>query len=999
MYTFSVGTDKLGNEFKKYDYHVSEDDEIIGVIFGHFAPFTGANGHGRMLKALADIGAQRFLVVTPDTRDKLDDNRLMYTTEQRRKICQKALKILGYEGIAATVMSRGGEALFNKIGRMACDAFGTNIRPVFCFGPDREDLANILAKFEDPSNIDRLEFIIDYERGTSGTRIRQYIKDGNLEAAAQETGYPIDFIQELSDLWQKNKKVLESPQDSGFEGKHSINHLWNNGKTTQMGVTEFKQLLDYLDTKANGIISKEKFIINEKIDGSSSFVGCDDEGLFFTKFGYTSKARSEDDLPAKYQAFFKVLSSCGIREKLESWRKKLNAEEVKVQLENVLPEASKTDKYVQIVLIPYLKEKIGKGLVVTIQALVDKKEVPESPVIMEDVQKCLCSTGINARGTVRLDFDPIDIKEDVKAAIEEIKRIETELGDSLENLTANRRSKSAREVLSLVSSYQKKLQDKILERFPNGQFGDYFEGLVVESVDGMIFKATSDKFKQLMERTERRYSGRHLSERIEGDKIIAWSSSKTPDLFKHYYDNDLFFGSTAGSAYGFAVYLVTEPPYTEDAGVGYSAATRAALYGENIFQFEIDQSKVMIFTYQEFLKTRLGQMTHASFQDFVRLQAERIGLELTDDEFAMIQPDPEAENDITVSTARSASNFYKIMSRRAYQGRRGNLRSVCDGLQYFGKNDGHTLVIWNNHRLVPMRYSNDNGKTWHDVDKDSPEYKEYLKKSALNDPNIRLDDRKKKIFDGNWTQEKENAYRLLRAFSSNDVTDGTAMSAGEFFNIVIHDDKTVDASFKSNLPMVDSYKHYYRIGKEGNEAMDTFRTDGFRFGTLDCGLKFGAENEKNRDQVYSLEDYIPEEYWPEKVTGGLKLVCETINHELMKRLLCEFGKNELTLTGCMIEEDVFGDWEVTLQSSKPTYCNDPDLYHDLSEKYDWMKYVIQGRPLTADEKTLKKMFQKIKTVKTDKTRQKQQVALDAFIDAHPEIDLELVKKKVDEEEQ
>lgn len=36
------------------------------------------------------------------------------------------------------------------------------------------------------------------------------------------------------------------------------------------------------------------------------------------------------------------------------------------------------------------------------------------------------------------------------------------------------------------------------------------------------------------------------------------------------------------------------------------------------------------------------------------------------------------------------------------------------------------------------------------------------------------------------------------------------MSDGVFYDIVIHDDRTIDAKYRSNLPIADHYKHYYR---------------------------------------------------------------------------------------------------------------------------------------------------------------------------------------------
>lgn len=502
MFTFETRKDKYGNDFKYYKYKPDEDDEIVGVLYGHFAPFTGPNGHGRMLTALQNIGAKQFLVATPDSRDRIDEDRMLFTTEQRREIIQKALAFMNIDGQVVTPSPRSIDKMFDRLKRLVCDVYGPKTRPVFCFGPDREEeFSQYLSAFGSDDGSERAEYIVDRVRGTSGTKVRQLIKAGDIAGVEAQTGYNEEIAQMLISMWSENKERLASSNDDGMAGKHSLHHLWNDNKSTQMTYDEFFSLIDFLDKQADDKISKVSFNISEKIDGSSSFVGVDKEGLFFTKFGYSSKSRSASQLPPKYKKFFDELEDSGVEDALSKWRDKLHAKEVKVQIENVLPEARRQDddKYVRIVLVPYLASKIGNGLVVTIQALVDGKETDDEKAIMADVQKALKRAGLNARGTVSLDFNDIDLREDIDKLKAEIKKVEASLGQDIKTLlSGSKRLSTTKEAMAIVSKYQKQIQDKIISQFPAGQFGDYYEGLVLTAANGMVFKVTSDKFKQLI---------------------------------------------------------------------------------------------------------------------------------------------------------------------------------------------------------------------------------------------------------------------------------------------------------------------------------------------------------------------------------------------------------------------------------------------------------------------------------------------------------------------
>lgn len=433
-----------------------------------------------------------------------------------------------------------------------------------------------------------------------------------------------------------------------------------------------------------------------------------------------------------------------------------------------------------------------------------------------------------------------------------------------------------------------------------------------------------------------------LNERITngGKTIKAWSSSNSPDLFKYYFEKNVEFGLGGGSNYGPATYLVTEPPYSEEAKIGLSAEERSRLYGDNIYEFDLPTSNLMFFVYDEFLKTKLGKMTNPPFEDFIEIQLRYLKLDwLKPEEIERLKPKPEDE-----TQSGPAINFFKIMSRYYGQGSRGNLRTPCDGFVYCGKRDGNTLVVWNQNRLVPVKSSLDGGATWNDVDKNSPGYDAYMKDAKKpNDYQRNISKRRDFTFDGNPTPEKEEAYHILMAYNSNDGVDGEGkdlgMSDGFFLRIQIHDNTLIDAEWRTNLPpYVDHGKQYFRM-KE-NQFINKLTELGYRFGTLKCGLKIGAET-----KAAWAFDEINDRYWPKHVTEGLKIVNSAISKEMMDSIPTEFGKNELQISKCEIVDDVFDGWDVEVGESKPCWCSNPELLAQLQSKYDWASAILPEEPV------------------------------------------------------
>lgn len=422
----------------------------------------------------------------------------------------------------------------------------------------------------------------------------------------------------------------------------------------------------------------------------------------------------------------------------------------------------------------------------------------------------------------------------------------------------------------------------------------------------------------------------------DGKMLYVYSSSKDNDLFRFYYDRNVKYGLNAGSAYGPATYAILSNPIDskENAEVGYSDGVRSNLYGDNCYEFVIPTSKVLFFEYSDYTKTPQGKS--ASPETFVREQLERFNIHLTDEDIKALTPN---QNEGFSSSAAQA--FFRYMSRVYYQNKRGSFNTPVAGFVYKGKNDGRTYVGWDSYSLVPSRkYTPETG--WVEEDRTSDKYKDYISKidSSRND----ADD----IFDGHKTKAKEYVYRMFTKYSSAD-DDTQGMSEGFFSNVVIHDDKTVDCKFRSNLPQVDGYKHFLRITPDSNLLRSLHRV-GFKFGHLDCGIKTGNE----KGSTYKISD-IPDYMWPETCTGGLKISGMQLNDEEMSHIKTAFD-GSVYIVGCEIQDECLKGFDIIVNDKKPNWTTDEATYGKLSSVYGNEKWWPTVLPSKASEAKPKRNY-------------------------------------------
>lgn len=268
-----------GGTFIKEVYQIHEGDELVGIILGHFAPFTGPKGHGRMIEALRDIGCNKFMIAIPETKKGRDDNRNMFTLSERIEIAEDYLVYAGLDGKVVTYNGWDPKVNNTKLYRRALKEFGEDIRPVFCYGPDRQNFVDGNIPFDSDLEGRRCEYIICQDRGEtecSGTEVRNKIREGDVEAICHLTGYDEEFSQMLIDIYNKGKSLTESRLNEGGnmsiandDGTEVMATKLQTGKMTKEQFEDFRQSFFHFLKELN---RKFEIRFGEKIWNNESLI-------------------------------------------------------------------------------------------------------------------------------------------------------------------------------------------------------------------------------------------------------------------------------------------------------------------------------------------------------------------------------------------------------------------------------------------------------------------------------------------------------------------------------------------------------------------------------------------------------------------------------------------------------------------------------------------------------------------------------------------------------
>ena len=133
--------------------------------------------------------AKKFVIGMPESGEKLDKERYMFNTYQRKEIIEKALKEMRVDFRIVLCRPTSPEKTFRNLGNSVSKMYGQNTRPVFIFGPDREeDFGKFLTPFENGDET-KFEYIIEKSRGkdeVSGTLVRELIRNNDADASIQK---------------------------------------------------------------------------------------------------------------------------------------------------------------------------------------------------------------------------------------------------------------------------------------------------------------------------------------------------------------------------------------------------------------------------------------------------------------------------------------------------------------------------------------------------------------------------------------------------------------------------------------------------------------------------------------------------------------------------------------------------------------------------------------------------------------------------------------------
>lgn len=274
-----------------------------------------------------------------------------------------------------------------------------------------------------------------------------------------------------------------------MQGKTHLPHLFNFNKSTQMKPSEFLDLVNFIEEN-NGVISPENFSMSEKIDGSTTIIGYDDEGLFSQKCGFGDKLfRKGDEENGKAAAFLEVVDNPAFKKTMESIRSIYGIRCVRVQIEMLLAEFSRSSSSLQVVLVPYKKENFGsKGGCFIVRVLDDSLHPIEDDSLIDEICKDLTTPNFIARplSDCQIDYKPFNVSDWLKA-------FNDEFDSYKDNGIVNPKNK---EVIAFLRDKQRELQSILTSHFTASMFGDFYEGIVVDCANGISFKMTSEKFKE-----------------------------------------------------------------------------------------------------------------------------------------------------------------------------------------------------------------------------------------------------------------------------------------------------------------------------------------------------------------------------------------------------------------------------------------------------------------------------------------------------------------------
>lgn len=274
-------------------YTYEKGDKPLGVIYGCFSPFTGKYGHARLLDRGEQEGIEDFIIVSPYKNQPIDNDRNMFTLEQKVKIAEAGCKDLGYNILGAYT----SKAHFFLDALYEYAEMYPDYRLVLICGPDRADLYGKYCvpfgeeyELQDENDIGKFEILYCTDRGdkeVSGTKVREAIRNGDKEAFLEMTGYSpkmwnlcVKFAAKNGVLDLEGYNMKENTKSTFQKLLNEDTHSLHMEDSILKGKAYISRMLGFynqvFDT-LTGSIDKEKPGITVKIDGAPAIT-------MYTKF-------------------------------------------------------------------------------------------------------------------------------------------------------------------------------------------------------------------------------------------------------------------------------------------------------------------------------------------------------------------------------------------------------------------------------------------------------------------------------------------------------------------------------------------------------------------------------------------------------------------------------------------------------------------------------------------------------------------------------------------
>lgn len=274
-------------------YTYEKGDKPLGVIYGCFSPFTGKYGHARLLDRGEQEGIEDFIIVSPYKNQPIDNDRNMFTLEQKVKIAEAGCKDLGYNILGAYT----SKAHFFLDALYEYAEMYPDYRLVLICGPDRADLYGKYCvpfgeeyELQDENDIGKFEILYCTDRGdkeVSGTKVREAIRNGDKEAFLEMTGYSpkmwnlcVKFAAKNGVLDLEGYNMKENTKSTFHKLLNEDTHSLHMEDSILKGKAYISRMLGFynqvFDT-LTGSIDKEKPGITVKIDGAPAIT-------MYTKF-------------------------------------------------------------------------------------------------------------------------------------------------------------------------------------------------------------------------------------------------------------------------------------------------------------------------------------------------------------------------------------------------------------------------------------------------------------------------------------------------------------------------------------------------------------------------------------------------------------------------------------------------------------------------------------------------------------------------------------------